>query len=525
MTVGAGPYQIVGYPMQLSHKKYHRNALLFNVAFVFPRDSRLMTDKVRAAGISAAQVAATQLRPYHPVIRKLATVLESLELESEFLFRRADAASKRSLQNVISRIFRSLNAYGECSVSVDVAKVVASATSAGSGAVGGGAHAAAAVMDSKEQRLSKHGLDASLHEDPANKIHLKLYPLLALPPKHIPTYVVPLRVKDLDVRWKVEWDLTLRQVLPFMDGVNYVERISILSGVHIALVAKCVRQMLYYEAVQLVDIFQFSNVYTPCEKLRTAAATTAAPHADDNERARVAKLRADARRTCRFDPTRPKPPFSVLFRLWCGLHAGVCLADFFRTLPTLLLDHTAPTLESLNIHPRKFVQFALINGFIRRVHAYPVLISAFAAATTPTTASGVPASPAYTPAHGDATFVGLIHGRSGAVDEALSRSVSTLKLRASASSAKLSHVSSSTTPLVDDRDDRSAPQTPLPMPTPPASAAYPSGAAASTTSFRLIERYLDGEHHFDQLSVLLQRSYKQLDDEIRRSRRCVVIHK
>jgi hypothetical protein len=450
VTVSAGSYQIIGYPMQLSHKKYHRNALLFNVAFVFPRDS----------------VVASQLRPYHPVIRKLATMLESLELESEFLFRRADS---RALQNVITKIYRSLNAYGECSVSVETVKEAALANST------------AAVEPT----------------DQSNKIHLKLYPLLALPPKHIPPYSVPLRVKDLDERWKAEWDLTLRQVIPFIDGVNYVARISTLSGVHAQLVAKCVRQLLYYEAVQLVDIFQFSNLYAPCSALSAISSSVASRP----------QMRSDARRACRADTARPKPAFATLVRMWCGLSAAVNIGDYFRSLGTILPEmKPPPTLESLNVHPRKFIQYGLINGFVRRVHAYPVLVSAFASASVApqTINGGIPLAPMHAP---DQSFVGLIHGRTE--DRPLKRSGSKLGRSRQATDESMETASTATSLLV---------------PPAPAYTASPS-PSSSSTSFRALERYLDGEHHYDQLCCIFQRSFHQLDEEIRRSRRCIVIYK
>src|SRR4051812_37127308 len=119
VTVAAFQYTLIGYPMSLSHKKYHRNALLFNIAFVFPRDVHAPQEDANRSldgpsalsaapssaspSLSSSQSTSTQLRPYHAVIRKLATIIESLEVESEFLFR---PQSKRMLQGLIEKVFR-----------------------------------------------------------------------------------------------------------------------------------------------------------------------------------------------------------------------------------------------------------------------------------------------------------------------------------------------------------------------------------------------------------------------------------
>lgn len=86
VTTRVGPYHIIGYPMQLSNKKYHRNALLFNVAFVFPRTLTAGAGVTAGGAVESGssgleQLTSMQLRPYHPVIRKLATIIETMEIE------------------------------------------------------------------------------------------------------------------------------------------------------------------------------------------------------------------------------------------------------------------------------------------------------------------------------------------------------------------------------------------------------------------------------------------------------------
>ena len=73
--------------------KYERNAYFFSVGFVFDK--------------------AADVKPYHPVLCKLASVIETLEVESEFLFREKD---KATLEGLLEDIYRELNTRGECSL-------------------------------------------------------------------------------------------------------------------------------------------------------------------------------------------------------------------------------------------------------------------------------------------------------------------------------------------------------------------------------------------------------------------------
>jgi len=59
------------------------------------------------------------------------------------------------------------------------------------------------------------------------------------------------------------------------------------------------------------------------------------------------------------------PTFEKLFALYSSLKPGVCIRDFCE-------DNN---INALNIDERKFITFGLINGFIRRLHVYPLKLS------------------------------------------------------------------------------------------------------------------------------------------------------
>ena len=58
------------------------------------------------------------------------------------------------------------------------------------------------------------------------------------------------------------------KVLPYIDGRSHVARIAIEADVDIGLVKACIQNLLYYGLVQLIPIFQYSNMYAVTPKLR-----------------------------------------------------------------------------------------------------------------------------------------------------------------------------------------------------------------------------------------------------------------
>ncbi|KAI1319016.1 Nitrogen permease regulator 2 [Mortierella claussenii] len=76
VTISTPTCKVVGFPINLEHKKFQRNALMFNLAFVFDKDAETSS--------------------YEPVVRKMARVLKALEKESEFLSRQTRLAMLNS---------------------------------------------------------------------------------------------------------------------------------------------------------------------------------------------------------------------------------------------------------------------------------------------------------------------------------------------------------------------------------------------------------------------------------------------
>eukprot|EP00943_MAST-04B_sp_MAST-4B-sp1_P004804 g4804.t1 len=271
VSICVGAKKIVGFPLYIQDSKYGRNKLSFNFCFVFRRE--------------------TDARPWYPLVRKLATTVYAMEIESEFLYKEA---SKKKLKKILIETRNHLNLQARCVLPLD----------------------------------------------DANMLSLKLFHILP-DPSLVHDHDVPVRVRELGTSITSEWDLTLQQILPYVDGVRFVKRISLDAGVEVALVKHCVRQLLYYGCVSLVDIFQYSNIYTTGPRVNLLASNQ------------------EFGRQCVTYVTKQsmaKPLISKVFSLYCSMDPSTRLADFCLTHDT----------NSLHIDDRRFVTFGLIHGLIRR---------------------------------------------------------------------------------------------------------------------------------------------------------------
>jgi len=233
---------------------------------------------------------------YEPVLQKLSHTMLSLEIESSFL----SEGGKDKLQSILDRVLDELSHFGECIVSIDS----------------------------------------------ANTLALKITPRLIDPPEVL-DYDVPVQTRDISRLATREWDLTFLQILGFINGERHVKLIAELSGVGVALVRRCIRQLMYYRCVRLVDIFQYSNSYMCTSRIINLG-----------EDERLQKQCISYVWNGVGEPPQPQK----VFQLYSSLQPCLELKDFY-----LLYDTTG-----LNIDERKFVSFGVLHGIIRRVHKYPV---------------------------------------------------------------------------------------------------------------------------------------------------------
>jgi len=192
-------YQIVGFPVSIEGKKYPRNGLLFNMGFVFDLDANT--------------------KSFEPLVRKVAKTITSLELECEFLF---TPEKKARLGGIIERLLEDLNSYRECQVLI-------------------GLPLPFFPLLARDMKLTPPTF--LLSPDNANSINLKLFPIFQDPPP-ITDFEVPVPLIDLKSKVTTDWDLTMRKVVPLIDGRNFVSKIAKVSEVEITLVKNCIEHLL-----------------------------------------------------------------------------------------------------------------------------------------------------------------------------------------------------------------------------------------------------------------------------------------
>lgn len=234
--------------------------------------------------------------PYEPVILKMGDAFKTYELESSFL---SCDATRPQLMEILANVHDKLNSCGFCTIRID----------------------------------------------DTNHLHLKITPSLEEPPEvedwHVPIFTCT--KEDISA---TSWDLTIEQILPYIDGFNHVKKISHFSEVDIAIVRICIQHLVLYGFLSIISIFQYSNVYVTLPKLQ--------------------ELLTDQslQRECLEYVALPGkcPAIGDVFRLYCRLEAGLAVRDL-----TVMHD-----LNVIGVDERMLVQFGLMRSMIRHLQKYPV---------------------------------------------------------------------------------------------------------------------------------------------------------
>ncbi|XP_066998360.1 GATOR1 complex protein NPRL2 [Anabrus simplex] len=238
---------------------------------------------------------------YEPVVKKLSEYLMTMEQETGFLSSENQSSEKLRLPLMLNQILMDLNLHGKSTVI-----------------------------------------------EGTTTMHLKVVKMAPDPPS-VADHHVPIFTIDQNLFREQHWDLTTQQVLPYIDGFNHVAKIAAEADVENNLVKSCVQNLVYYGAVSLIPIFQYSNVYSATPHLRNLAANS--------------KLQED----CLLYVSGSDsclPSLQDVFLFYCSMTYGTTLRDLcLRFNP-----------RSLQIDERRLVQFGLLHKLIRRIHKYPVFI-------------------------------------------------------------------------------------------------------------------------------------------------------
>nr|XP_050859168.1 GATOR complex protein NPRL2 isoform X2 [Vespula vulgaris] len=164
--------------------------------------------------------------------------------------------------------------------------------------------------------------------------HLKVVKL-APEPKPVLDHQVPIFLEGREAFQSDQWDLTTQQVLPYIDGFNHVARIAAEADVENNLVKSCVQNL--------------ANVYAATPKLKQLAEDI--------------KLQE---RCISYSSKSPRQPAYLrdIYRMYASMTHSCSMRDLCQRLNP----------QNLRINERRLVQFGLIEGLIRRVYKYPILL-------------------------------------------------------------------------------------------------------------------------------------------------------
>lgn len=370
-------YRVVGYPVNIEGSRYSRNSFNFNFCFVFPYNANTI--------------------PYESAIGRMGKMFQALEEQSNLLSKLdkdlvffSGEYDKRNLQNgieytpgheriqkilllsiesLIHQVYQDLNNYSECCIPID------SSTS----------------------------------------VDIKLFPILP-PPVELHPYQVPILTVKLHSFVDVACDPNMIRILPYINGVNSVKRISELACADYTPTRLCIQHLMHYQCIILVDIFQFSNIYAPTNRigefLRSngiaeecqAYVVTANFSADFNSilfssltpQSAATPVDAPTSNTASKNgslATSSQTPASTSSFLRDTLHnsgggnnkrleikipSKAALFFLYRLLgqgQTLKEWYIQHQRQLQNIDIRRFINFGVVRGLIYRVHTYPVLES------------------------------------------------------------------------------------------------------------------------------------------------------
>lgn len=310
MTINALGHKILGYPIRIDNSRYERNVYLFNLCFVCDSWSKTVQ--------------------YEPVVKKLGEHLTILEEETRFV---SNCSSK--LPTLLAHLLHDLNTHRK-------ATLVEGDT----------------VMHLKVLEIRQDPTPVQDHDVPV------LVASVGLPRPGKPRSASPRQgIQDqsqehLDVEHEepfevdidADWDLTTRQLLPYINGYNHVSKIATDTNVEKTLVKSCIQNLVYYGVVSLIPVLKYSNMYRATPKLSRMF--------NDHElqKACLAFIHKESE-------FKYKPRLSSILEILCALQQGTTLravCDRFTSSPSTKFDI------------RPLIVFAQLHGLIKCLKRYPV---------------------------------------------------------------------------------------------------------------------------------------------------------
>ncbi|KAJ2954652.1 hypothetical protein O0L34_g2947 [Tuta absoluta] len=313
MTINALGHKIVGYPIRIDNARYERNVYLFNLCFVCDSWSKTVQ--------------------YEPVVKKLGEHLTIMEEDTSFV-----SGGSSKLPTLLAHLLHDLNTHRK-------ATLVEGDT----------------VMHLKVLEVRKDPPAVHDHDVPVLLASAGL-PRPGRPPRTVPPEgAEPVQSQEhldledeepFEVDLDADWDLTTRQLLPFINGYNHVSKIAADTNVEKTLVKSCVQNLVYYGVVTLIPVLKFSNMYRATPNLSRLF------NDQELQKSCIAFI------TKGID-SKDKPTMPDILEVLCALQQGT-------TLRAVCERFASCSLAGYDI--RRLVVFAQLHGLIKCLKGYPVYI-------------------------------------------------------------------------------------------------------------------------------------------------------
>ncbi len=171
---------------------------------------------------------------------------------------------------------------------------------------------------------------------------------------------VPILCVDRNTLTHLPWDIAIRHLLHFIDGVSFVKKISAVgSNMDIDMVKKCLRTLVHYNCAIVSDILQFTNIYqlTPAGKDILVGASHSGLFQD------IIQFCAQDRDHYNHYHHQHLPSLSSVQRFLASLRPG-------KALSSVIAFVGVKNLIGINI--RRLLAYTQHLGLVRRIHEYPI---------------------------------------------------------------------------------------------------------------------------------------------------------
>lgn len=148
-----------------------------------------------------------------------------------------------------------------------------------------------------------------------------------------------------------KWDLSMRKIIPEIDGIRDVRKIAHHADVSLALTKQALRHLLYHDTIILVDIFFFTNIYVIMSGI-------------DEFMSNKSNIQEECARYVTYGSN--KLPLYLFQRFFNTFQHGRSVKDWIKL-------HTDDGIDVLSyIDVRRLTQFGVMKGILHRQQKYAI---------------------------------------------------------------------------------------------------------------------------------------------------------